>query len=281
MKRFNIYTGIICCLLLFTAVSCDQENVGAIYDVKNECVSFLSKTESLTIPSTEISITAQLLRGNLQGRLELPITAEYDGDAISVPSNAVFEDGAETATIVISLDNTAVGVRYPVTLSFDSIKSSPTGTFKITLTVMRDYVYQAAGTGLWYDGIVAPVFGVPTDPYQVDVEVSTDGTHYRMVNPYGFNVYIYTEEGDVTRNPAYLVIDVTDPNNVIMEEQGIGINYGYGEIFVAPSSAAGSPRATFAGKNINFPARSLLVGMRDYNNGNLAFYATECNLELP
>ncbi|MDR0726327.1 MAG: hypothetical protein LBF59_10035 [Prevotellaceae bacterium] len=282
MKKFNIFIGIICSLFLITTASCDQENVGSIYNVENEYVTFMANLgTSFTIPSTETSFDYQIARGNLQGRLELPITAEYDKDAISVPSSVVFEDGSETATLTISLENTTVGTRYPITLSFDSIKSALTGKFKTTISIMRDYVYEPVGKGLWLDGIVAAAYGAPTDPYPVDVQVSTDGTHYRLVNPYGLGVYEYTAEGETTRNPAYLVIDVTDPDNVIMEEQGIGIDWGYGEIFVAPSPSANPPKATFVGKNINFPAQSLAVGERDYNNGNVFGYATECNLELP
>jgi hypothetical protein len=282
MKRFNIFIGMICSLFLLTTASCDQENVGAIYTVENEYVSFMANLgTSFTLLPTETSFDYQITRGNLKGRLELPITAECDKDAISVPASVVFEDGAETATLTISLEKTIIGTRYSIKLSFDSIKSALTGTFKTTISIMRDYVYEPLGKGLWLDGIVAPIFSAPTEPYPVDVQVSTDGTHYRMVNPYGLGVYEYTAEGEPTRNPAYLVIDVTDPNNVIMEEQGIGIDWSYGEIFVAPSPSSNPPKATFVGKNINFPAQSLAAGMRNYNNGNVMTYITECNLQLP
>ena len=98
-----------------------------------------------------------------------------------------------------------------------------------------------------------------------------------MVNPYGFGVYPYTEAGDVTRNPAYVLIDATDPNNVTIQEQGIGIDFGYGEFFIR-SNGPGK----MVGKTITFPAgSSLVVGMRNYNSGQAGWYANDCILVLP
>jgi len=279
MKTFNFYL-MISSLLLFIASSCDQKNIGAEYTPTNGSVSFLGSTSSLTADPDQTSIDYTIVRGNTSGKLELPITATYDQDIFSFPTSVVFDDGSASATLSIPLEKTELGTTYSIKLAFDSIMSSPGGNFQTTIKVMRDFVWVPAGTGMWTDGIITVIFGVDPLTYPVTLQEAQgyDGL-YRMVNPYGLNVYDYTEAGDVVRNPSYVNIDARDPSKVVIDEQGIGIDYGYGEIFFASYTKNGY--GTLNGKTITFPAGTLATGMRDYNSGNLTWLTDECDLELP
>jgi len=265
---------------MFITASCDQKNIGAEYNSTNESVSFLGATSSIKATPDQTSVDYKIVRGNTSGKLELPITATYDQSIFTLPSSVVFDDGADAATISIPLENTALGTTYSIKLAFDSIMSSPGGTFKTTISVMRDFVWLPAGTGMWTDGIISYIFGEDQFTYPVDVEEAQDNDGlYRMVNPYGLGVYEDTEAGDVVRNPSYVNIDARDPSKVLIEQQGIGIDYGYGEIYFVSYTKNGY--GTLQDKTITFPAGTLAAGMADYQGGGLMWLIDECVLELP
>ena len=282
MKTFNFYITIICSLFLFMVTSCDQENIGEKYTLSNEGVAFLTGTSEIIASPDQTSTDYKIIRGNTQGRLELPLTATYDHEIFTLPSSVVFEDGSSFAVLTIPLENTVLGTSYPIVLEIDSVKASPYGKFKTTLNVMRDFNWISFGTAYWTDGVVAYIFGMPTDPYPVELQ-QADGVEgmFRMVNPYGVGVYEYTEEGDLVRDPSYIIIDATNPNQVYIKEQGLGIDYGYGEIYFVSYSPSGATRyGQLVGTTITFPSGTLAAGMRNYNGGVLTWLIDPCILEM-
>ena len=285
MKTFNICIAIICSLFLFMHVSCNQENVGAEYTLANEGVTFLGTSTSITTTTDDTKVDYKIYRGNLNGRLEVAVNATYDKDVFTLPSSVVFEDGSNTAVFSIPTGKMIPFIPYSIVLTLDSAALSPSAKARTTINLKKEFVWEALkweafGTGQWTDGILVPIFGVPALSYPVKVEKSVDWEGlYRLVNPYGAGVYAYTEEGDVVRNPHYFVINAMTPNRVEIAQGGLlGIDYGYGEIFCSNYSNRYGARVD---KTITFPAQTLAVGMKNYNNGNLSFLCGECVLVLP
>jgi hypothetical protein len=226
MKRFNIYTGIIGSLLLLATASCDQENEGVKYTAENEGIAFLTAESEILAAPTETSVTYKIVRSNVNGRLELPIVADYDEAVFTLPSTVVFEDGAGTAGITIPLEKTELGVAYPITLSVDSVKSSPFGFFKTTVSVMRDYNWLSAGVAEFYSSWVGNEEGIDV---KIEHAEGTNPSRYRLVSPY------YVMEPDYCPKPGYhLVFELDENQNALhfFDGQKIGeADPDYGEIF--------------------------------------------------
>jgi hypothetical protein len=226
MKSFNIYSGIICSLFLLATASCDQENIGAKYTSENEGVTFLAAENEFLVSPDETSIAYKIARGNVSGKLELPIVADYDADIFTLPSTIVFEDGAGTATLTIPMEKTELGVAYPITLAFDSIKSSPFGAFETTLTVMRDYNWIPAGVAEMYSSWVGNEDGIDVN---IEHAEGTNPSRYRLVSPY------YIMEPSYCPKPGFhLIFELDENHNALkfFDGQKIGETYeDYGDIF--------------------------------------------------
>jgi len=278
MKTFNKFLAIICGLFLFVTASCDQKTIGGEYTISNEGVSFLTPTAAITVPPTQTSLEYKMVRGNLSGRIEVPLTVTCDKNIFTIPSSIVFEDGSGMAVMTIPLEKTVLGTTYSIVMAIDSSKMAEFGKAKTTISIMRDYNWVSAGPAQWTDGIVSYIFGEKQLTYPVTLQ-KADGTvgMFRMVNPYGLGVYKFTEAGDVVRNPSYVVIDATKPDQVLIKEQGIGINYGYGEIFFATYQ---SNYGKYSGSKVTFPKGTLAAGMRSYNNGAFSWVIDPCELTI-
>jgi hypothetical protein len=218
MKRVNIFMGIIACLLMLMITSCNQDNIGAEYSSEeNESVTFLAKTSDILAAPTETNVLYKIARANVNGRLELPIVADCDTDVFTIPSTVVFEDGKGTADISIPLDKTVLGVTYPVSLSFDSVKSSPFGYFKTTLNITKDYNWSSAGVAEMSSG-----WAGTTEDVKIEYAEGSNPSRYRLVSPY------YELEPDYCKNPGYhLVFELDGQHNALnfLDQQKIGELY--------------------------------------------------------
>ena len=102
---------------------------------------------------------------------------------------------------------------------------------------------------------------------------------YRVVNPYGFEVCPWVYENEVTVDPCYLKIDATDPENVLVAPQSIGINWGDGEMFVVPGYMyiPGAPLGVKDGNLIDLGVLLVQMGTSVYNTAA----APATTLQLP
>ncbi|MDR1654319.1 MAG: hypothetical protein LBS01_11885 [Prevotellaceae bacterium] len=267
------------------------EQTGALYEnLSNEIlVSFQSaKYVAELTPADGTEIVVQLTRNKADGEFDVPVVFESSSDLFSLEKSTFhFNSGEFVASSKIlfpGADNLGIGASYTLKLKLavDTLVSEG-GILTQTFTLSRKLTWIAKGQGQWTDGIVCAIFTVPAETYGVEVlEAEESPGLYKLINPYGLGIYPYTEAADVTRDPASLVIVAGDPDNVVVLGDavgagfGIGINYGYGEIFI---DALGSGNKS--GNTITFPAQTLATGMADYNGGVLAFYCKECKLVLP
>ena len=278
MKTFNIYIAIICSLFLFMTTSCDQENIGNEYALDNEGVSFLGSTASITASPDQTSVDYKIIRGNTNGRLELPITATYDQDIFTLPSSVVFDDGSGMAILTIPLEKTVLGVTYTIKLAIDEKVMAQFGMVETTISVMRDYNWVSIGTALWTDGLVCTIFSAPALTYPIKVEKAAEANGiFRMVNPYGLDEYEFNDPEDIVRNPHYIVINAEDPNKVVINRTGLGIDWGYGEFFAGTRV---DMYGTFADNVITFPAGTIGVGMPDWSGEDYGAASKICILDM-
>lgn len=282
MKNIKINLWLLV-MALFVA-SCAQED-GALYENPDGkvLVSLASdKYIAELAPEDGNQITVQIQRNTTEGAFDAPFSFKSNSTLFTMPDTvAHFADGETITHLTISYPGSAqmgIGTTYSLTVSLAKADVlSEGGVSTQTLTLKRRLTWVDIGIGKWKEGLIVLIFDTPAVTYDVAVQQAeeADGV-YRMVNPYGYGIYPYTEEGEVVVNPCYVLINAIDPAKVVIPQTGLGIDWTYGEFFVASLGYG-----TRDGKTITFPAESLAVGMRNYNNGALSFYAAECVLTLP
>jgi hypothetical protein len=290
MKKIKISLWLLIPLFM---VSCAQEE-GALYENPEGkvLVSLVSaQYDAELAPEDGTEIIVQVNRNTTKGAFDASFRFESKPALFTMPDSvAHFADGESTAQLKIAFPGSAqmgIGESYELTVSLSRTEMlSAGGISQQKLTLKRRLTWVDAGTGKWKDGLVSVLFSVEELTYDVDIQKTeeTEGL-YRLVNPYGYEVYAYTDEWNVVSDPCYVMINAIDASKVFITEAGIGVDYGidsdgtdnkYGEIYVKSMSYG-----TRSGKTITFPAGTLAVGMRKYNDGALLFGAGECILELP
>lgn len=218
MKKVNIFTGTVACMLLVLAVSCNQENIGTEYLPENEGVTFLAEENDLLTTPSETNLSYNIVRANVNGRLELSITADCDNDIFTIPSTVVFEDGKGTATLSIPLEKLELGITYTVQLSFDSIKSSPFGYFKTTLNITKDYIWSSAGVAEMYSSWAGNSEGIDVN---IEYAEGSNPSRYRLISPF------YKLEPDYATTGFHLVFELDASHNALnfFDDQRIGETY--------------------------------------------------------
>ena len=150
-------------------------------------------------------------------------------------------------------------------------------------------VFKSLGMAQYTDDIVAPMFiEAPVyQPYEVEIQESVDNPgKYRLVNPYG-EAYPYNEPGDWDASQDYyLVINAQNPNQVYIDYQPLGLDWGMGMMYVysyasylmdngkTPAEVAASGKfGTLENGVITFPDKSLFFAMPSYNSS--LYYANQ------
>lgn len=157
-----------------------------------------------------------------KGSIALPAGPEYDLQATGLTAlgkdvyahinadKSVFED----EKVVLNITFT------------DKDGETVYGTTNETLENVK---WNNLGKGLYTDGFIAPLFGADAPTYQVDIlECENKPGLYRVMNPYSNSVYPYAED-DCAAEGKYIEIDATDPSGVLLNQQALGFDWGYGE----------------------------------------------------
>jgi hypothetical protein len=286
MKKIKAIFGLLFVALMFA--SCEQEE-GALYKNPDGATRVsLASTRYVAdlVPEDGTEIKLAVQRTDANGSFDARFSFKTNSALFTMADTvAHFANGETTTYLTVAhpgANQLGIGTTYTLTVSLAADIAdilSPGGNLTQTLTLKRLVTWVDAGTGMWTEGIIAPVYGTPVMTYPVSVQKAegVDGL-YRMVNAYGFGVYPYTEEGEVVTDPCYITIDAVDPDRATIAEVGLGIAWNEGEIYVTSLSGKYGTRN---GKTITFPAQTLAVGMRNFNNGALYAYAVECVLVAP
>ncbi len=180
-----------------------------------------------------------------------------------------------------------VGKKLILNISF--VNKDESMDYGTTNEIFSAASWISLGMATYTDGIVAGLFDVAAPTYEVEIfeNEATPGI-YRMKYPYG-EIYPYNEEGDWDDSKSYdITINAEDPTSVYIEEQPLGIDYGYGMMYVISNAARYLASGysievikandiefgTLEGGVITFPVKGLLVFMDDggyYANTNGEF----------
>lgn len=256
-------SALVASLALFAACSDDltytpgEQPTGEGVYFSNELASTIELQEN------DNSVTIPVSRSNADAAFTaaLEISTEY-GSVFNIPSSVTFAAGQKTADVKITFDfaDIVTDTNYGIKLSLvDPSVGTPYGSVAYTFTILYS-PWEVLGMGLYTDDMMTTVYKI--DPFEFPVEVQESKTtpgKYRIKNPYHqdspfFAEYSFEESTGATED-YFIVIDATDPEEVLIPQQPLGVTVnvgGYGKIGIGTVVAG-----AMANGIIRFPAKGL------------------------
>lgn len=191
------------------ATSCSDEGYWDGYTPEGAEFSFAQTTNSYNfLPSDEIpeAFEVKVYRNNANGEIQLPLVVDYAGSVFSTKDTVVFADGSNEAVCQINVSNPVIGQTESITIAIDTTaqayRVSPTGNIAITLSMMLDYTWEAAGSCTMISG-----WAQTSAKINIEKAKEYEGNLYRLVSPY------YVLEPSYCPNPGYHIQFELDENN--------------------------------------------------------------------
>ncbi len=254
---------------------------------------------SFSVGADDSSVTIPVNRVETTGTIDVPVlvtVAEGNEGLFDAPTSVSFADGAKSTSLSVTFDYTTLtaGTTYEVKLTLDDpTLTTPYASSEVTVAITVPEPYVLKGTATIWDGLVYTLFtGGVSDPYEVEVYEHLEHpgylyfkNAYTKAYPTSFYVdfgmpedmistYVSYPEEDV-----YFVLNVTDPNCVILPLQSLGLNCSYGEMVAGMLSDAGAGTVedcagTLKNGVITFPPKTLIIADDDgtyYGNSTGGF----------
>ena len=209
--------------------SCDQDNMGAIYEPTQANISFIQEGQSTLTDQTSIEVPVAIGRAVTNGAYTATLTLTDNDDNVSLKSNQVtFADGEGMAYAVVVINNMQQGNTYSGTINLsDTDKATANTEFgsqitSTTVEVMCDYNWIPAGTCTFTD------YTWDSDPYTAENVpiINGEGSNvYRIVSPLAacYDASYADGRGDTANWQFYLNSDGS-----ISCDEGASLNYwGY------------------------------------------------------
>lgn len=195
--------------------------------------------------------TVTIARHNTSGVLTVGLTVlENTDDVFVVPASVTFQDGEEQAEFEVSFEGALDGVTYSLELTADDSQMNPyidagSPTYNLNIT----YIKWESAVGVFVDDILTSYAGADRIAWYVEYEYTqlpSGDMKVRVHNPYyvlptddadEYGIYPefpYNDPVDLLGEGDYnLYIDVaTDGSAVLSKTFNLGINWGYGGIYV-------------------------------------------------
>ena len=193
MKQIKYF--VMALFAVLAMASCNSDLEGPIYTPTVENISMAQETQSYTTNETQIDIPVHFLRANKKGEYTVHYTLESTKQGVFSDTNngaVTFADGEADKTVVLRASNLEAGVKYQatVTLSDADVEQADTITnnanFSTTIVVMREYIWEDAGTAKFTDFTHAEdeELGATVEGVKVEHAVASDVNLYRLVAPY-------------------------------------------------------------------------------------------------
>ncbi len=184
--------------------SCDQENMGTLYEPESPYVSFSSSVVSGNVLSTEngFSVNVQLVRSDLSTAASAEVALEMNEDIEGVfdleSTTVSFEEGKGKAyvKIVPTVDPSSIDPTKTYVFNL-TITSENASELYNTTTYKASFKYTPIGTGNFQSEFFETSWAVEIEKLEVGNKVL-----YKAKNLYetGYNITIVTEGENVTVN---------------------------------------------------------------------------------
>ena len=155
------------------------------------------------------------------GELE---AVDVEAGRIEVPFNAEELGGNNFQIIVVVLADGAVKSVASTSFEYFGGGANP---------------WESLGTGFYTDDVLVPLFyegGTPVT-YEVEILEHTENPGlYRIMNPYAKSVHPLGDD-DYAPEGLYIEVNATDAEGVYIQQQSLGMDWGYGEMQLVTNGA--------------------------------------------
>ena len=177
-----------------------------------------------------------------------------DVKAIVMPANA---DASAVADAIASGEIYANDVKAGrIELPF-SVEELETNNLQIVVVVLSDGIvktiatttfeyyengsnpWKSIGTGIYTDDVLVPLFYENGTPMSYEVEILEHTGKpglYRIMNPYAKSVHPLGDD-DYAPEGMYIEVNATDAEGVYIQQQSLGMDWGYGEMQLVTNGA--------------------------------------------
>ncbi len=293
--KYMIYC-VMAAIVSLSATSCVEEQYAPGEPEKEGCygVYFPDGQEGVGAnyldPEAPTTLTFKAARLNKEGAIVVPVVIEASEAGIFFFSEIEFEDGQEETEFMVDFPNAELGKTYSCTLIIEDpqyVQTYGQNPYTLAFSVSRIKWNKVTGPngetmGKWRDDILTGIFNGSAFQalnHERDVEVyEQDGKkgYYRLDNLYSKEyveaMCVPALAASAGYSSSSLFIDATDPDNVFIADQKLGLNFGsnFGEVAVMSDTeanldayglAAASSNLFGTLKNgvIEFPADGLLI----------------------
>jgi hypothetical protein len=244
-----------------------------------------SSSVSLSTANTSFNVIVNRVVTDEATTVPVTVTGNDEG-YYTVPSSVSFAQGESTATLAVSYDPEVVGYDNYTSLTFTLASEYTTeyGMSSYTVKVGIPAPWKSLGQCTFVEDFLTTFYGIENIAYNVEIQENMlQPGYFRLVNAFG-EAYPYNDPGDWDDSQDwYLEIHAEDPDGVYMSVQETGMAWSYGMFTVGSLAGyyierqgktleemkAAGYTGTYKDGIITFPAKTMLVGMADYNNGGL------------
>lgn len=206
---------------------------GAVYATGNLALGAdASDVKAIVMPAD--ADAAAVADAIAAGELE---TVDVEAGRIEVPFNAEELGGNNFQIIVVVLADGAVKSVASTSFEYFGGGANP---------------WESLGTGFYTDDVLVPLFyegGTPVT-YEVEILEHTENPGlYRIMNPYAKSVHPLGDD-DYAPEGLYIEVNATDAEGVYIQQQSLGMDWGYGEMQLVTNGArylASNPFETVKG----------------------------------
>ena len=193
---------------------------GAIYATGNLALGAdASDVKAVVMPAD--ADAAAVADAIAAGELE---ATDVEAGRIEVPFNAEELGGNNFQIIVVVLADGAVKSVASSSFEYFGGGTNP---------------WQSLGTGIYTDDVLVPLFykdGAPVS-YEVEILEHTENPGlYRIMNPYAKSVHPLGDD-DYAPEGLYIEVNATDAEGVYIQQQSLGMDWGYGEMQLVTNGA--------------------------------------------
>ena len=227
MKYIKSLFSILMVLSLCVFTSCEQENEGAIYNAKNQGLSFTFNAFEMSAPANNPIISVPVYRAVANDAFTANITVTTDAAGIIAPSSVSFAAGEKKASIDINLgEELGVGKIVDITIALSEADASIGGVSETVVSAFKEYVFETLGMGTFQDNWA---FG-PEFLYEVEIQKAIGFDRYRVIDPYKDGL---TNDDGLwenwiamgTRCPYIEFWETGEGDLILFNNYALGINY--------------------------------------------------------
>lgn len=278
LKKYAYLLTVVAAAFGFAACS-DSDDYAPGQVAEGPQVFFAQNNQTEFILSSDAEkVQVRVLRADATEACSIPVVMTVADDSyaslFSIPAYVDFAADQKETKLNVDFDLTTLteGATYELALTLDDpTMTTPYGMSEVKLTVKVPEPYVLLGTGLIRDDIVTARFNVESVEWEVEIYENTKQPGYIFLKNAYTSLYPYNEPGDYVTEDKYFVVNIANPDKVLIPVQGLGMDWGpgtYGE-FIVGTAAYG----TLKNGVITFPVEGLLIALEIYSGGEWMSYA--------